>query len=562
MKKAICLVLSAVLAVCGLTACRRERRTIDETKTQLYVFNYDGGFGSDWLDTAIDRFEERYADRSFEAGKTGVQVWLENNISMPMNSTVRGQNNSIYFLEEKNYYEGIADGTYRDITEWVREPLTEFGETESIEDKMKAYGNTFPDFYRTVDKENPDRDNKYYAIPFHEGFWGINYDVDLFEEYKLFMNKEYEAHKGDTGIDSNAAYWTDGTDKTRLSAGADGEYGTIDDGLPATYADFYNLMDRMDYCGVTPIHWSGVSKRYTTNMMYELWADYEGEEQMMLNYTLNGTAKDLVSSIDGGEPVIGEEVAITPQNAYELQKQAGKYYALTFAEQVVSNSKYYENVSETEKNRDAISTYLYSIINEKPIAMLIEGSYWQREGDAIFTEMASIDESYSKQSRRFGMMPFPKATEEKVGEEQTIAGGAGSFIAVNGANTAIVEKQMELAKLFIQYIHTDEILKVFTESTGATRPLEYEFTDEEMAALPYYTQTIWNFHKNNNIICPWANTNLVISNHDEFNDQNTGFKITTAEEHPFSYLKNMTAEDAFGRLYTYKRSRWENNHWN
>lgn len=550
-KKLICVGLS-LLTVFSCVACRSTSEQIDETRSQLYVFNYDAGFGSDWLKTAIERFEAKYADTSFEAGKQGVQVWVDNQISIPDNNTVKGQNNAIYFLEEKDYYEGISQGVYKDITSWMKEPLTEYGETESIEDKMYAYGTTFPDFYKTSE-------GKYYAIPFHEGFWGINYDVDLFGEKELFMTTAFEEKsEGASHAESIPAYWSNGKEKSNLSKGPDGAAGTIDDGLPATYDDFYVLLDRMLVRGVTPFHWSGKSIRYTTNMMYNLWVDYEGEEQMMLNYRMNGNATDL-STIDGGALVTDETpLAITQANGYELQRQAGKYYALSFAQKIVTDKRYYNDLaySPSETHKTAQATYLYSGLNGSPVAFLIDGSYWQREANAIFTEMGAVDESYSRASRKFGMLPFPKATAKKVGEKQTIAGGAGSYMVVNGSSSAGVTKQMEMAKLFIQYIHTDEILKVFTENTGSTRPLDYDFTEAEMAAQPYYTQTIWNLHKNNKIICPWANTSLIISNHDEFNDQNNGFKYSSVQTTPFEYLKEISAEEAFGKLYDYKKNKW------
>ncbi len=554
MKKSVLCLMLSILMLFGGTACRGETEKIDETKSQLYIFNYDGGFGSEWLDTAIEKFEQKYAAVSFENGKTGVEIWLDNDISMPAHNTIKGQDYAIYFLEEMDYYEGISEGAYKDITSWLREPLSEFGESETIEEKMYAYGNTFPDFYKTSE-------NKYFAIPFHEGFWGINYDVDLFVARELYQTVAYEEKtEGDVSMESVPEYWTNGADKSILSKGPDNIKGTLDDGLPATYDDFYVLMDRMLYKGVTPFHWSGQSKRYTTNMMFNLWVDYEGEEQMMLNYTMNGTATDLVQSIaPDGTPVFDEEdLPISQSNGYELQRQAGKYYALCFAEKIVEDKQNYNDLaySPSETNKTALATYLYSGLNGQPIAFLIEGSYWQREANAIFTEMGAVDESYSRANRKFGILPFPKATEDKVGEIQTIAGGAGSYLIVNGSETAAVTKQMEMAKLFVQFIHTDEILKIFTESTGATRPLDYEFTEEEMSAQPYYTQTIWNLHENNKIICPWANNSIVITNHDEFNDQNNGFKYSSVQTTPFDYLKEISATDAFYKLYEYKEAKW------
>ena len=43
-------------------------------KTTIKVGTYDGGLGMDWLSDAAKRFEEKYANKSFEEGKTGVAV--------------------------------------------------------------------------------------------------------------------------------------------------------------------------------------------------------------------------------------------------------------------------------------------------------------------------------------------------------------------------------------------------------------------------------------------------------------------------------------------------------
>lgn len=75
MKKRVGSLLAAVLLLLtaggGLTACG-DSQGIDETKTQLYIGNFDGGFGDEWLSVLGDRFEELHANDSYEDGKLGV----------------------------------------------------------------------------------------------------------------------------------------------------------------------------------------------------------------------------------------------------------------------------------------------------------------------------------------------------------------------------------------------------------------------------------------------------------------------------------------------------------
>lgn len=74
-KRIFSIALTAVLALpLALAGCGDGKRGIDETKTQLYVGVYDGGLGTDSVYSLAKRFEEKYAEHSFQAGKTGVEV--------------------------------------------------------------------------------------------------------------------------------------------------------------------------------------------------------------------------------------------------------------------------------------------------------------------------------------------------------------------------------------------------------------------------------------------------------------------------------------------------------
>lgn len=72
--KIVALVLSVVcvmpFAACGERGGGEDlNKPTDNTKTQLSVFNYDGGFGNEWLKKARDRFEAEYADSSLKRKK-------------------------------------------------------------------------------------------------------------------------------------------------------------------------------------------------------------------------------------------------------------------------------------------------------------------------------------------------------------------------------------------------------------------------------------------------------------------------------------------------------------
>ena len=79
-KKIACTTLSLMLGFgtvmttgCGPTD---EGPNVDDTKTQLYVGVYDGGFGESFLYDFKARFEEEYKDYQFSDGTVGVQVMI------------------------------------------------------------------------------------------------------------------------------------------------------------------------------------------------------------------------------------------------------------------------------------------------------------------------------------------------------------------------------------------------------------------------------------------------------------------------------------------------------
>ena len=78
-KKILTLLLVLIMSLTG-TACDRfggGEEEDDPTVTHLKVLNYNGGFGTQWLEEVKERFEEVYKDYSFEEGKKGVVIDID-----------------------------------------------------------------------------------------------------------------------------------------------------------------------------------------------------------------------------------------------------------------------------------------------------------------------------------------------------------------------------------------------------------------------------------------------------------------------------------------------------
>lgn len=516
LKKICVLSMSALFAVGTLTACGPSTTKpggtsgeygyedqINSSKTQLFISNFNGAFGDSWLKAAAQRYSALHENDSYEANKKGVQVYIDN-AKQGGSDVLNGMSTSrddIFFTEFAYYYDFVNSGKCLDLTDIVSEKLTKYDEEKSILDKLSNEQKTF---YNT--------NGHYYSVPHYQAFRGISYDIDMFEDELLYLS----ANKNN----GNDGFILSIDDK--FSNGPDGVEGTYDDGLPATYDEFFKLCDKMKSQGITPIIWSGSNQAYFTEFLTALAADYEGLDQMMLNFTFDGVAKNIVESIDSnGKVTISNPINIDKQGAYQLAGQAGKYYALQFAERLI-NGDYYDlrsfgTLSHTECQKE----YLYSnyASSRKPIAMIIESNYWENEASdaGYFDQMAkSYGSKASRLNRRFGFMPLPKATEEKVGEGVTLVDYlySGAFIKNN-----IQSYKKNLALDFLQFLYTDQSLTEFSTITGCPKSLQYTLSDTENKVSPY-TQAVFAMKKRADVAFPFGNEDM-------YKDNASAFSVTS-----------------------------------
>lgn len=454
--KRVLTVLLAMLFCLPTVACKKESdREVDETKTQFYIGNYDGGVGRTWIETLGAKFEEEYAETEFEPGKKGVQIWYTHNKdeykSGTLLTTIQNQQQDIYFLDSIVYSDFVSQGRLLDITDAVTEPNQLDGGV-SIESKMEE---TRRDLYKWSD-------GKYYAVPFMDHVLGIVYDVDLFEEENLY----------NSGLGPNG--------KTGVIDGVDYSY---DDGLPRTWDEFKQLMNTMKQKGITPFTWCGSDAGYRTDLLNEIWAKYEGVD----NYALNST-------FDGEYTFEGDSAPtqITINNGYLLQGQTGKKVALTAVKDILSDSANYSRAGfyASQKHTEAQDEYLLSVRRPNgtnQIAMLIEGSWWENEARGTFDDMEVYGKKYGYGQRRFGLMPLPN-----------FAGGSTDNVVYMGRGTSAVVVNAKttkpaLSKQFLQYVHTNESLAFFNEHTGVTRPYTYTMTQEQKNNMTYFGRSLRDF---------------------------------------------------------------------
>lgn len=556
MKKSIRIFVASLLLASmtvfslGCSNDNQSGEKIDKNRTQIYVHNYDGGFGSAWLQTVKTEFEAKYAEAEIENGKRGVQVVIMPEKSQYIKEYAKVNKYDVFFNEEQFVQELLAAGAMLDITDAVTGSLKdEFGEDATIESKLNS-----------AQKEYYKVDGKYYALPHYATYSGFYYDYDLFENQNFFFADD--AAKSDNGFIIKSTQ--------KKSAGRDGEYGTFDDGLPVTYNDFFKLLDRIDSRNLTPLIWTGkYNVEYLGALYFALATDFEGYDQMLLNYNFGDKGVvpvNLASKINGtgfGATVTkNESVVLSADNGYELSAQEGKLRALQFLEKLIKTEKYYDPLSFnfSQSHIEAQDLFLVSkyekVKGKKQIAMIMDGSWWENEAEDSLNELAlTYGDEAARGSRRFAYMPLPKFSDEQQARYTLY----DSMHSIAFVSAAVPEYKKDICIKFLQYVNTEKALKQFTKDTSATKALKYDMTEEDLAQCTFMGRTVYEAQKKSDIVYPYSDNAFYIKNENKFEYKRMLYSIVDNET--YNIITGMrsdgkTAEDLFLGMKTYYKNSW------
>lgn len=461
---------------------------VDETKTQLYIASYSGGGGYKWLDKAVERFQEKYGNTSFEEGKTGVQFIVDHSKGYAVAKSetyITTGGFDLHFVPTTSYISLAKSGHLMDITDVITE--NNVNDNKTIESKMEEEVKN----YMKVD-------GKYYGLPYYQSFPSVSYDADLFAEKKLYFSNQLDS--ADTEYPGTNAFAV--SESATLSCGPDAVYGTYDDGLPSSFHEFYKLMDKMLMQGVTPFTFPGASDHYTNNLMAALSANYMGVDAMKthINFNSNGKEVEVVTGFNGDNPII-ENIVLTEDNAYLVKSSAGMYYAAEFCHKVFSDTQYFDMTAAkgSSSNISSMERFLKSgwePTSPTPIAMIIEGSYWygEAESEGVLERARRFDPSGNNGVKNIKNMPMPHqyagtVTPKEEGEapiSQVLAQG----IAYAVADSKMPSGRVALAKAFLQFCYSDEeLVKAELSNNGISRPLNYD-TSSIQDELPTYAKSV------------------------------------------------------------------------
>lgn len=532
MKRIFTLCLS-VLAVLTLTSCRDREQVpggeeIQKDKTQLYVTNYDGGIGTEWLYAIKKVYEEKNLEVSWEDGKKGVQIIVDpvKNNGYHMINTFDGSGIDVMFNQNMRYSSWVGNNLLLDITDVVESTYP--GESRTIEDKLYPAQQKFLQ-----------RNEKYYALPHYTGFSGVIYNIDLFEKKGLYFADEID--------NGNDGFIVKGEKK---SCGPDGIYGTNDDGLPSSYEEFFKLCDYMIDRSVIPFVWTGqYAVDYYSGLLDGLYRNYEGYDDIMLNYTYDSGDKttEIITNIVDGK-LITENVKITPETGYLLKQQTGRYWAIQFFSKILSNSSYYHPYSIgnlTFSHTDAQEYFYESDLKNEPIAFLVEGQWWENEAKTSGAISRAVNKyGIDPSKRNFGFLPLPSKitgrVEEGEGTSSVLKDGIDAYACINADISA---EKAKLAKDFLKFCYSDAMLELFTATNGITKSLKYTISDDALNAMTPFARSVWKMKESANIIYPYSDSEFFRQNQTSLTVNEWVSTVDNSYEHMLVHFKNKKDAD-------------------
>ena len=565
---ALLLCFAAVGGTFATAGCDKEVHEFDESKSQLFVKYYNGGAGRAWIDEVVANFEADYADVSFEEGKKGVEVVKDFEKSIIAVNNVKSDPNQVYILNNTNYSEFVANNAMMDITDVVSDEALIDNETEESVSIASKISDRRKQYYNVGTETAP----KYYAIPFFESSMNLQYNVKLFEE-NCYYFAEGQTAEGwsdadlkdyDKVIELFVSSASDPRAKgpDNATGNADGVNYSLDDGLPATYDDFQALLTVMEYDGVIPFIWNGTATSYLTCFANEVWANNVGAEEYDLAFTFRGNSKTLLDldangniqyEADGVTPKMLGETQITPETAYMLHAQKGKYDALRFAEMIM-DSDYYSD-SFTVNYLDAQDYFINSAemkeFDYRPIAMMVEGTWWHNEARPAYGSESD------RQAHKFGIMPLPKADASQLGQKNTKLSERESLMFINNYCD---EYAIPIAKAFMRYLQSDKAMNTFSAHTDMLRAMDYELTQDTLGKMSYYGKNVYEVSRSKNTDwVEWMPKSVEAQKNKSLLDYLTWGYNTTKGSNPFERMyadSALTPATLFTESYTYIKGNW------
>jgi hypothetical protein len=277
----------------------------------------------------------------------------------------------------------------------------------------------------------------------------------------------------------------------------------------------------------------------------------------------------LISVDEAGNVTDLADIAIDKDNGYELAKQAGKYYAVKFLQQVIADGYAASGASDVMYTQ--VQAQEDFVLSDGTLttdsAMLVDGCWWEMEADRTFND---VEQSEGVDIRDdFGWLPLPMPTQASADERATklSAGEKGYTLADTHNSLAFIGKHVEgdlydLCKDFLQFAYTDESLAEFTMITDTTKALSYTMTPEQKAEMSDYGRSLMDMQEKADIVYTFSKNTFYQANEATFSQYKTSYSSKYSDKHASvdiavdEFRIGITAEQYFNGLYLYQQDVW------
>ena len=442
-----------------------------------------------WIQDAAARFEELKKGESYESGKKGVNVTIQDNKSIPYES-LSSDGNDIYVDEARSdMYTYSASNDLMQLDEIVDYIEKEQGLTIDADAKKRMLG-----------YESADGQRHYYGLPQYEWSNSITYDVNYFEDAGLYFARP-DATKSVTHTSAyGTAKFVDPADMQK-SCGPDGEYETSDDGLPSSLQEFAQLCEYIKSKGGSPFIMPGgaAGSVYSFHMVQAIWAALEGAETMKsikAEYSKNPV--EVVTGFKEGEYFFGdqnilmpitEKVVLDDTNGYKMYDMASRYYALAFM-QLAYDKDWFHSETKTDSSADKVQTTFIATNPSERAAMYIDGTYWYHEAE-LYNQGSAFKQwrrTSGGKERKLSYMCLPTtltgSVAEGEGKKNTMLNVGSSFMFVNNRVSENEGKKKAVID-FLKFLYSKEELASYTEFMGMNIPINYDYDEEKLGDYYY-----------------------------------------------------------------------------
>ncbi|HBS02464.1 MAG TPA: hypothetical protein DEA63_01145 [Firmicutes bacterium] len=441
----------------------------DSSITTVNILVFQGTGGSDWVKEAGKRFKEANKNVSFEEGKVGVNFKVRSAKGLSWNSEMKASGDDIYIYESNpDIYSLAAQKYLLDLSDVV-EPMVDKIDKDVLE-RLKG------------------SDGKYYALPHYEWFPGLTYDKDLFVE-KNYYFADPDAESSDKEV-YTCAYGTASfvaDSKVAKSVGPNGVKGDYDDGLPSSLEELNILCDKMMQDSVSPIILCGSGHYYSWYLPIALWSSLTGGDGMR-NIFCNWTDAevDVVDGWSNENAFYADSNIATPttkkaklsdDNGYLMYSMANRYYALAFCRMAYDN-KWIDSkqISNSQGSASEAQNWFVNGHDGTRYGMLWDGSYWCHEAADVGT-FRTYETLNPGQKRHTAFMPLPTQltgqVKEGEGKKPTLINVGNSVTFAN--KRVATNGKIKAVKEFLKFIYQDSELAAFSEKTGLTSPIQYDY---------------------------------------------------------------------------------------